>query len=392
LSSREPAPGAMDLAARKRELLARLLREQGLAPTGSAIPRRRGTEDAPLSFAQQRLWFLEQLEPGLPLYNITGAIRLRGALDRPALERSLGEIVRRHEVLRTTFVEVDGQPRQRVAAPEPLAVPFLDLGDLPEDRRGSEMLRRARAQAHRPFDLSRGPCLRLELLRAAPDDHALLVALHHGVADGWSLGIFMRELGALYSAFASGRPSPLPELPLQYGDFAAWQRERLQGEALEAQLDHWRRLLGGVPPTVDLPTDRPRPPVQTFRGARLSRIFPPALGESLRALGRNENATLFMVVLAAFHSLVHRYTGQPRIVVGSPSPAAPGPSWRTSSGSSRTRSSFRPTSPGIRASSSCSGVCAGWSWAWTRIRTCRSSGSWRTSIPSATRAARRSSR
>ncbi|HVO09743.1 MAG TPA: condensation domain-containing protein, partial [Vicinamibacteria bacterium] len=313
--SGEAPPRPASPSERKRDLLAALLRERGLAPNGSAIPRR-GAADAPLSFAQQRLWFLEQLEPGLPVYNITGAIRLRGPLDRAALQRSLGEIVRRHQVLRATFVEIGGEPRQQVAA-GPIELPLCDLGTLPEVRRAAEMLERAKAQARRPFDLARGPYLRLELVRAAADDHALLLALHHAVADGLSLGIFVRELRALYAAFREGRPSPLPDLPVQYGDFAAWQRERLQGETLQGHLDYWRGLLRDVP-TLELPTDRPRPPVQSFHGDRRSLLMSPALVDSLRALARGEGTTLFVVLLAAFQVLLHRYTRQPRLAVGSP--------------------------------------------------------------------------
>ena len=319
MSGRGIVPDAtVDLAARKRELVARLLQKQGHDPSAEAIPRLGGTT-APLSFAQQRLWFLERLLPGNPLYNISGAIRLEGALDRAALERSLGQILVRHEVLRTTLLEVDGEPRRQLAPPEPVCLSPTSLESLPESARAQEVVRRAREEAALPFDLRLGPLYRFQLLGLGPQQHVLLFTLHHVVADGWSVGVFLRELGLLYGAFHAGRPSPLPPLPLQYGDFAAWQRGSLEGPARDEQLEYWRRHLAGAPAALDLPTDHPRSPVPSLRGARVERPLAASLGDGLRALGRGEHASLYMVLLAGFQILLHRYSGQPRVVVGVPS-------------------------------------------------------------------------
>jgi amino acid adenylation domain-containing protein len=271
----------------------------------------------PLSFAQQRLWFLDQLVPANPFYNVAAAVRLETAIDAVALERAVNEIVRRHEALRTTFRAVEGRPVQVVAPVLELALPVLDLAALPRAEREREALRLATEEAQRPFDLARGPLVRTSLLRLGPREHVFLLTLHHIVSDGWSMGVLSRELNALYGAFARGAPSPLPELPIQYADFALWQRRALAGEALERQLAYWRARLAGAP-TLALPTDRPRPPVARFRGASASLALPAELGVRLRRLAQAEGATLFMVLLCAFKALLSRYTGQEDIVVGAP--------------------------------------------------------------------------
>ncbi len=272
----------------------------------------------PLSFAQQRLWFLDQLAPGSASYNVPLAVRLSGRLDPAALEASLAEILRRHEALRTTFAAPEGRPVQGVHEAKSLALPLRDLAALPAEGREAEALRHAAGEARRPFDLQRGPLFRAELLRLAPDDHVLLATMHHIVSDGWSIGVLIREIAALYEAFRDGRPSPLPELPIQYADFAVWQRRWLQGEALEAQIAYWRKQLAGCPETLDLPSDRPRPAVQTHRGAYRSLALPAEVASGLRELCRREEVTLFMALLAAFQALLHRYTGQDDVVVGTP--------------------------------------------------------------------------
>ncbi|HEX8161810.1 MAG TPA: amino acid adenylation domain-containing protein [Pyrinomonadaceae bacterium] len=272
----------------------------------------------PLSFAQQRLWFIDQLEPGGPLYNMPAALRLAGRLDADALERALSEIVRRHEVLRTTFEVVGGEPAQIVHPARPHALPVVDLRDQPRADAEAELRRLAREEGRRPFDLRRGPLLRTALVRLGEDDHALLVTMHHIVSDGWSLGVMVEELKALYEAFVEGRPSPLPELEIQYADFAAWQRDRLAGAALEEQLAYWRRQLEGAPTVLKLPTDRPRPALQRHRGGRVAVALPGELAEALRALSRERGATLFMTLLAAWKALLSRHSGQDDLLVGTP--------------------------------------------------------------------------
>jgi amino acid adenylation domain-containing protein len=274
----------------------------------------------PLSFGQQRLWFLDQLEPGSAAYNMPSAVRLEGRLDLGALARSLGEIVRRHEALRTVFhlCAGDDEPEQRILADLPDLLARADLGALHGQAREVEVRRRIAAAAGRPFDLSRGPLLRAVLFRLSDQEHVLLLVLHHIVSDGWSMGVLIQEMAALYDAFSAGRPSPLAEPAVQYADYAAWQRRWLAGDVLAAQLAYWREALAGVPPLLDLPTDRPRPPVQTFRGARRVTALPAGSADAVRELGRSRGITGFMVVLAALQALLHRGSGQPRVAVGSP--------------------------------------------------------------------------
>ncbi len=274
--------------------------------------------ELPLSFAQQRLWFLDQLSPGGSFYNIPSALRLRGELDVGALERSLTEVVRRHEVLRTTFSEVGGRPVQVIHDAERVELEVVDLTGLAEADREAEALRLAREEARRPFDLERGPLFRARLLRLGREDHVALLTLHHIVSDGWSMGVLVEEMASLYAAFQAGQPSPLAELPIQYADYAAWQRSWLVGEELERQLGYWREQLAGAPSVLELPTDRPRPAVQTFSGSTESRVLSADLSEGLRRLSRKEGVTLFMTLLAAWQALLSRYSGQEDIVVGCP--------------------------------------------------------------------------
>ncbi|HYW12347.1 MAG TPA: amino acid adenylation domain-containing protein, partial [Longimicrobium sp.] len=272
----------------------------------------------PLSFAQQRLWFLDQLEPGTALYNMPANLRLAGALDVAVLERALTEVVRRHEALRTVFRLFGEAPRQVVLPPAPVPLPRTDLSHLPEDARTAALRERMAQEAARPFDLDAGPLFRVSLVRLAPEEHVLIVGMHHIVSDGWSLGVLIRDMAAIYDAFLHGRPSPLPELSVQYADMAVWQRENLEGDALDQQVAYWREQLAGAPAVLDLPTDRPRPAVQTFAGATYGIELPLSLVERLRALGRREDVTLFMTLLASLQVLLGRWSGQDDVVVGSP--------------------------------------------------------------------------
>jgi hypothetical protein len=281
------------------------------------LTRAERPQRVPTSFAQQRLWFLDQLEPGSASYNMPAAVRLVGALDVSALERALNEIVRRHEVLRTTFGSEDGIPFQVIASELTVPLPLRDLTHLPEAQRESEMLHGIDQEVRRPFDLARGPLLRAALWRLGEQEHVVSVTMHHVISDAWSIGVFVRETAELYDAFAHGRPSRLPELSLQYADFAIWQRGWLQGEVLQAQLDYWAERLAGVP-VLELPADRPRVAMPSRRGGTRSAILPNGLLAATRELGRKEGATLFMTLMAAFQAFLHRYSGQEDFAVGTP--------------------------------------------------------------------------
>src|ERR1043165_5090331 len=275
------------------------------------LPASREAE-LPLSFAQQRLWFFDQLEPESSAYNIHIGIKLEGALDLPALERSLEKIIARHEALRTVFItSAEGKPTQSIS-PARVSLSVTEL--LTE----AEVRVLAAREERAPFDLANGPLLRASLLRLAAEDHVLLLTMHHIISDGWSMGIFVRELSACYNAFAAGVEPQLPELPVQYADYAVWQREWLQGEVLEAQLQYWREQLAGAPQVLELPTDRPRPPVQSHRGALKQFQLKPELTRKLKELSRHEDVTLFMLLLAAWQVLLARYSGQNDVVVGTP--------------------------------------------------------------------------
>ena len=284
----------------------------------SATVSDNGVEEWPLSYAQRRLWFLDQLHPGSPLYNIPAAVRLRGKLDIDVLERSLGEIIRRHEALRTVFHVADGEPVQTVQPAAPFTMPVIDLSDKDEAVREAEAQRLIREEARRPFDLSCGPLLRVALLKLDAADHVALLNMHHIIADGWSMGILTREMIALYDAFAHDKSSPLPELPIQYADFASWQRQWFQGERLQAQTRYWREQLEGAPWVLDLPTDKARTSGTGHSGAIHPISFSRQLSEDLHAQARNEDLTLFMLLLAGFNVLLYRYTGQRDILVGTP--------------------------------------------------------------------------
>ncbi len=299
-------------------------------PLPSPPPMKRVPRDGPLplSPAQQRLWLIDRLEPGNVEYNLPAAVRLRGILDRGALARTLAELVRRHESLRTSFAEVDGKPRQAIAQRLRLGLPMVDLVSVPEARRQREALRLAGVEARRPFDLGRAPLVRSLLLALGEEEHLFLLTQHHVVSDGWSISVLIREVGALYNAFSRGEPSPLEELPYQYVDFAVWQRKWLEtpldprgmssDSILEAQVSWWREELAGLPAALELPADRPRPALWTGRGATLPLALPAALVSSLETVSRRCGATLFMTLLAALEVLLGRTTGQRDFAVGSP--------------------------------------------------------------------------
>jgi amino acid adenylation domain-containing protein len=319
----EDAPGApagRTEAARRQALLTVLLRAEGVAADGEdpVVPRGDDAAPAPLSFAQRRLWFLDRLEPG-SMYNSPLALRVHGALDASALERALAEVVRRHASLRSVFrADHRGEAEQVVLPAGDFPLPADDLSALPDEQREAQAQRIVHDEVRRPFDLAAGPVFRARLLRLAEDEHVLVLAMHHVVSDGWSLGVLFRELGALYEAFVRDAPAPLAPLPLQYADYAAWQRAHWTEERLAAQLAWWRRALEGAPAVLELPADRSRPAVQSHRGARLRVALPHALAEGVRALARREGATPFMVMLAAFQVLLWRWSGEEDLVVGSP--------------------------------------------------------------------------
>jgi len=277
------------------------------------------SSELPLSFAQERLWFVEQLEPGVPFNNIPIAIRIEGALNTDALEKSASEIIRRHLALRSVFNKnANGSPVASIARAREIKIPVIDLSAMTGERREIEAQRIMAEQARRAFDLAQSPLLRIELLRLDDQEHLLLLTTHHIACDGWSLGILYRELAALYDAFLQGRPSPLPELEGDYAGFAQWQRGQLQGDILEKQLVFWRQQLAGAQTTLELPTDRPRPPVQTYRGAIKHFALPEELSAGLGQLSLRHDVTLFMVLLAALQILLRRYSGQEDILIGSP--------------------------------------------------------------------------
>ncbi|HEU4558536.1 MAG TPA: amino acid adenylation domain-containing protein, partial [Longimicrobium sp.] len=305
-------PTVAEVAARVESL-----RRAG-APTPAPVHPVTRTDALPLSFGQERLWFLDRLQQGGATYNISEALRFSGGLDEAALERALAEIVRRHESLRTTFREVDGVPAQVIAPCGGFALAVEDLSALREAEREAEARRRAREDAALPFDLAAGPLFRAGLLRLAPEEHLLLLCMHHVVSDGWSMRVFFRELWELYDAYREGRGSPLPELPVQYADYAVWQQRQRGGEVEKEQLAYWRETLAGAPELLELPADHPRPPVPSFRGSTVPVEIPLEVLERLRGVGRREGATLYMIVLAGFQALLSRYGGSDDVMVGTP--------------------------------------------------------------------------
>ncbi len=293
-----------------------ILRAGSGDPIGPIGPVDR-TAPLPASFAQQRLWFLDQLEPGQAVYNLPVAVRLTGELDLDLLRRSFDALLARHESLRTTFGAIDGRPIQVIAPSLSIPLPVDDLSGLPEAGREAEMLRRLAVETNRPFDIAAGPLIRASILRLGPLEHVALVNMHHIISDGWSIGVVVHDLGASYDALRRGEASPLPPLAVQYADYAAWQRAWLRGDVLRSQLDFWTGALAGLV-NLELPTDRPRPPIRRGRGGSRAAALPLALGDALKALARAESATPFMAMLASYQVLLGRYSGQDDVAIGSP--------------------------------------------------------------------------
>lgn len=307
------------LSPAKRELLARLLKQKGIgAGQADVIPRRpRAEEPCVLSFAQERVWFFEQFEPGTAVYNVPAAVRLTGQLDVPALEQSLNEIIRRHESLRTIFLDVEGTPMQAVSPALPLTITTIDLRHVESDERDARARQLFADEARKPFDLTSGRLLRVSLVRIDEDEHVALLIMHHITSDGWSINLLITELSKLYAAYSTGQSSPLNELPIQYADFAVWQRSWLKDEVLEEQLSYWKRQLTGLT-TLQVRTDRPRPAVHSFRGEREVIYLSEVLTEQVKAMSAREGTSLFMLLLAVWQTLMARYTWQEEIVVGTP--------------------------------------------------------------------------
>jgi len=313
-------PELRDLLALHKAELIKLLHQSNANQRDANLPlvRVERERDLPLSFAQARMWFLSQLEPNNPFYNEPLALRLHGSLSVVALEKSLNKIILRHSALRTNFVKVDGQPVQVIAESLTLSVPVIDLRDIPESEREISAQRLAITEAQQPFDLASSPLIRIYVLKLTEVEHVLLLTIHHIVWDGWSSGILLRELATLYSAFCNDLSPELPELSIQYADFAVWQRQWLRGEVLESQLAYWKQQLSGAPALLELPTDRVRPATQTYRGAHHKFVLSKELTLAVVSLSQRPGVTLFMTLLAAFQTLLYRYTGQSDICVGTP--------------------------------------------------------------------------
>ncbi len=320
LSNPTTEPGAVNISEAKRALLQKYLRGEVDDDQTSSRSIARGLRESEpqLSFAQERLWFLDQLMPASPVFNVPIAVRLSTPVDLSALQRSLKEIACRHEVFRTSFITVEGKPEPVVSADLDLQLAVIDLTTLREAERETEARRLIKEEALRPFDLACGPLIRTGLIRLSELESIFLLTMHHIISDGWSIVLFFQELSALHRAFANGHDSPLAELSIQYADYAAWQREWLRGEVLERQLSYWKNQLSGELPVLELPTDRPRPAMQTYPGARAGLTLSRELSQALVALSQREGVTLFMTLLAGFKVLLHHYTAQEDIIVGAP--------------------------------------------------------------------------
>ena len=310
-------PGNTSHADQRRELVESLLKQEGIG-ISERIPRNIRQGDAPLSLAQERIWFLEHLDPGTSAYSMVIVLRLFGWLDVPALEGALGSIVARHESLRATFHAAHGKPVQVIGDDCPLLIEFEDLREPGHSDAEAKLQRLVSSDVRRPFDLERGPLMRVKLFRLAEEEHVLLLTMHHIAGDAWSMGVLVREMAQLYGAFHSDDIAPLPELPIQYADYAQWQREWLEGPRLQGEVAYWTKQLGGELPILELPADRPRPATQTFNGAHLQVSLPKHLLDGLKEFSKRERVTLFMTLLAAFQTLLMRYTDQEDVIVGTP--------------------------------------------------------------------------
>src|SRR6185369_7332484 len=311
------------LTPEQRALFEARLKQKGLRTDVTAvqtIPRRPDRDSAifPASIDQERLWFIDQLQPGNTAYNIFNASRIRGSLNLPIMERVINELIRRHEVLRTTLKSIDGLPVQVIARELEITLEPVSLEHLPAHQRYDEAVRLTTQEFARPFDLEKDPLVRVGLLRLAEDDYVLQVNMQHAITDRWSFAVFEKELAVLYQAFATGHPSPLPELPIQFADYAVWQRERMNGDEYKKDLEYWRKQLQGAPFVLDFPTDFPRPPIQNFRGARVYVSYPKNLLDGLKELSRREGVTMFMTLMAAYKTLIYRYTNQHDLLISTP--------------------------------------------------------------------------
>ncbi|MEM7556368.1 MAG: condensation domain-containing protein, partial [Cyanobacteria bacterium P01_A01_bin.84] len=308
-----------ELKARKPEIIA-FLQEANLVnqKTVTSIPVTPRTDKLPLSFAQQRLWFLEQLQPGSSTYHIPTAVRLTGSLNVEVLQQVINTIIQRHEVLRTNFKTVDEELIQVISPSKELNLNSINLQFIPEAEQEIKVKQIVIEEARKPFDLEQDLLLRVTLLELDDTEYVILLTMHHIVSDGWSMEVLVKEIATLYAAFSQNLPSPLTPLLIQYADFAVWQRHWLQGEVLATQLGYWKQKLGGTLPVIQLPTDFPRSRVQSFRGDTVSFKFPSEISDKLKSIAKAEEATLFMTLLAGFKILLYRYTGQTDIVIGSP--------------------------------------------------------------------------
>jgi hypothetical protein len=305
-----------NLSPAKRMLLLKALGNEVVrAETSKPIPARPKDGPARLSFAQRRLFFIDQLYPDNPAYNMPAAVRLRGPLQVPVLERSFNEEVRRHESLRTTFIIANGEPVQVVSPATPVQFPLVDLSEIDDSQQESTARELAQREGQRPFNLAQAPLVRMTMLRLSDSDHIAVLTMHHIISDAWSIEIFIRELGVLYENYSIGQPSPLPELSIQYADYAYWQTQQFQETLFEQQLEYWKKQLSGAAAIPELPTDLPRPSMQTYHGSQHYLFFDKEL---LEALSRRTNVTLFMLLLAVFKVLLYCLTGHPDIVVGTP--------------------------------------------------------------------------
>ncbi|MGL4498257.1 MAG: condensation domain-containing protein, partial [Planktothrix sp.] len=302
------------ISQRKAEIITFL--QQSHSTYSPLIPISR-TKNLPLSFAQQRLWFLDQLFPNHPFYNVPAAFRLSGLLNLVALEKSFNTILQRHEALRTNFIKVEGQPIQKISSLSTFRLPIINLQDIPTEQREAEAERICIQEAQRCFNLATDSLIRITLIQLEKTESILLVNLHHIVSDGWSIGVLIEEIKQFYSAFVSNKSSFFPQLPIQYADFSAWQRNWLQGDVLTKQLNYWRKQLDEIS-VLNLPTDKPRPAVQTYEGGRKYLQLSQPLSEALEALSQQQGVTLFIPLLTAFKNLLYRYTQQEDIAIGSP--------------------------------------------------------------------------
>ncbi|HVG17467.1 MAG TPA: condensation domain-containing protein, partial [Blastocatellia bacterium] len=318
MTSKKEPENLINLSGDKMELFKYLLDEEGVSLSESQeIAPRESDDDLPLSSSQERLWILEQLVPGTATYHIPEGLYLKGSLNLDALQRSLDETARRHEILRTSFIVKDGKPYQFIAPAAKVNLEIIDLRHLPQAERKGHAIQTANQQIRLPFDLVNGPLLRVALLRLQEDEHILVIVMHHIISDGWSMELFVREIVMLYGAFSAGKPSPLQDLDVQYADYAIWERQWLESPGLQAQYEYWTRQLANLS-VLELPTDRPRPAVQSFKGAMRLLELPPELSSSLNEVSLREGATLFMTMIAAYAALLHRCSGQQDIAIGTP--------------------------------------------------------------------------